>query len=300
MTSRVRVLATFPGKFGDLLWALPTVRAISRRVGEPVDLMIGRDFASIHSLLTQQSYIGQCWAQPEWRTEDTAPISPRVPTLRPEDQAPYDLTLHLGYRGWPDPDLMRHTLTTAQIEIDHAATNGDVFGVEMLQEDELALSEPWIVAPPAKGRARYRWSMVYGFTDEYFELKYGLVQLLERRSFPHRDRVLPSTSIGGNPRWRQEAGYVDSDWTESAQLVSRANVCLGDCSALHVLAVAVGTPAVLMEPATARHNPVFYPLGQTGPQVTLVRGGDGHPTFDARHVRDALEGLISRRLESST
>jgi hypothetical protein len=72
-------------------------------------------------------------------------------------------------------------------------------------------------------------------------------------------------------------------------------VFLGDCSAWHVLAMAMGIPVVLVEPLEARWNPIFYPLGMDGPQVTMVRGNDGNPTFDARHVADALTRALASR-----
>ena len=55
-----------------------------------------------------------------------------------------------------------------------------------------------------------------------------------------------------------------------------------------VLAVALGVPAVIVEPNPMRHNPIFWPLGMDGPQVTCVKGGDGKPTHDARHTADVL------------
>ncbi len=46
-------LCTFPGRYGDIIWALPTVRGISEVEG-PVDLLIAGEFASIVPLLEQQ------------------------------------------------------------------------------------------------------------------------------------------------------------------------------------------------------------------------------------------------------
>ena len=73
--------------------------------------------------------------------------------------------------------------------------------------------------------------------------------------------------------------------------MTNAQIVLGCCSALHVLAVALGKRCVSMEPAEARWNPIFYPLGTTG-RVKLVMGSDNRPTFDARAVRQAVEEAL--------
>jgi len=61
-----------------------------------------------------------------------------------------------------------------------------------------------------------------------------------------------------------------------------------------VLACAVGTPCIVMEPAEARWHPIFWPYGQDGPQVRLVRGGDGRGTVDARHCRELIQAALAQ------
>lgn len=289
------ILCTFPGKYGDLLWALPTIRAISRRVGAPVHLRIAANFASIVPLLQHQEYLASVKAYPDWSTEDTAPISPRIPPDRAHEAG--TLVIHLGYRGWPDPNVAQHTRETAILEINERCTTFFPGG-DVIVPRELALETPWIEAPRIQAQGFY-WPWQYGFTDEHFELKYGILRLLEgnwRSSILGRpNATLPPIGLGDNPRWRQEAGNPGGTWEEAADFLNHCGVFLSDCSALHVLAVAMGVPTVLVEPQEARWNPVFYPLGHDGPQVTLVKGVDGRPTFDVRHVRDTLTAAVDRR-----
>lgn len=280
------ILCTFPGKYGDLLWALPTIRAISRRIGEPVDLWVAQPFGSITPLLSQQPYLGMVVAIDDWEVQNTAPISPRAPRILDALPTRYDRVLNLGYRGWPLPTVVEHTWETAQME---------GFPLELA---ELCLTEPWITC--RKPLEPYFWPWMYGFTDEYFELKYGLVRLLEGEWKASilgglTARRMPPIYVGDNPRWRREAGEAGTSWIETVEMITHAGAFLSDCSALHVLAVACGVPVVLVEPQAMRHNPVFYPLGTTGPQVTLVTGGDGLPTFDARHVRETLTRVAAAR-----
>jgi hypothetical protein len=103
-------------------------------------------------------------------------------------------------------------------------------------------------------------------------------------------------SMCGTPgsRWQTEAWHGITSWETAAGLIASSQLFLGCCSALHVLACGLGVPVVLMEPNPHRHHVNFYPYGTEGPRVTLVRGNDGQPTFDARHVLDAVRAGLAR------
>lgn len=291
----MKILCTFPGKYGDLLWALPTIRAISRRAGEPVDLWVAKPFASITPLLSHQPYLGLVAAIDTWEVRDTAPMTPRAPAILDALPTRYDRILNLGYRDWPLPDVARHTWETACQELAPDA---------MLEA--LDLTTPWIVPAPGSPTGRTAW--LAAFTDEYFELKVGVWDLLtDPINFRHPD-VRPRyswegrNSIGGGPlsistgaRWTREAGHSGCEWVQGAAWMTRTGAVLADCSAWHVLAVAMGVPVVMMEPQPMRHNAIFYPVGAAGPQVYLVKGIDNQPTWDARHIGDALEQVLARR-----
>ena len=85
-----------------------------------------------------------------------------------------------------------------------------------------------------------------------------------------------------------------SNWVDAAAKIKKAKFFLGCCSALHVLACALGKSVVMVEPNAARHNPIFDPYGKTG-RVHLVCGNDGLPTHDSRHVREALLSTREQR-----
>lgn len=282
-----RFLCTFPGKSGDILWALPAIRARSRRIGAPVDLTIAAPFAALAPLIAQQPYIASCHADPYWEVQDTAPMTPRIPPRPPAPTAD-QRTLHLGYRGWPTRPLPFETLDGFNEARAHDGTSASI------TDDELDLGTPWIRLryPPTVGP-----ELVIAFTPEHFELKFGLTVLalgaLMRRRFGTTYTVL--TTPGS--RWTQEASHLGlhaEDWYGYASWLSHAKVALCCNSGAHVLAVAMGVPVVMMEPNPMRHHAIFYPLGQDGPQVTLVKGTDGLPTFDARHVTDALLAALER------
>jgi hypothetical protein len=266
----VSILCTMPGRSGDIIWALPTVRAISETYGESVDFVISQKYGSLTSLLERQAYLGKVTPLPAWDVRETAPMTPRTPPL---DAQEYDRVFHLGYEGWPTPTLPE--------DIYHRT----VFAVEADQHHlpGLDLTRPWITAPYSIEPS----DVCVGFTDEHFELKFGLLSLL-------RDRMgtRQLVNLSNSPRWNTEGRWtvLDASWETAAAWLGQTQVFVGCCSALHVLAVAMGTPVVCVEPNPQRHQPVFYPLGKEGP-VRLLLGGDGLPTVDARHLGDAVVAI---------
>ena len=294
----MRVLVTFPGKFGDLLWALPTLRALSRRLGHPIDLLTSREMASICPLLRMQAYLGNVIVDDTWIDADCAPVQRRMP---PGDSARgipgYDQVIHLGYPDWPNVGLPYYILKTANRALTDLRTPGVTVDQWIwLTPEELTLDDPWITLPQPPRWSGIPW--VHGFSDEHFELKFGLVYLLAYSAMhwkPRRAGQLPPMRIGSSPRWNAEGGETPNTWETTVELLQSTMVCVACNSGLHVLAVACGVPVVMMEPSEARWNPIFYPVGDTGPQVTLVRGNDGRPTFDARHVHAVLSDVLARR-----
>lgn len=250
-------LCTMPGRHGDILWSLLTARALAEQFGEPVDLAIAGKYGSISPLLQEQPYIRLVFTLDTWQIQETAPITPREAPLPPAMH--WDRIYHLGYESWPTPDLPRDVARRTGVEID--------------------LERPWISAVPIKE------SIVVGFSDEWFEMKVGLVELLTRG----RHHGLITAAKGS--RWDREYGAFIYSWVDMAEKIAGADLFLGCCSALHVLAVGLGKPCVIYEPNKDRHNSVFWPLGMDG-QVRIVRGGDGLPTIDARHTADTIAQML--------
>lgn len=275
----MRILASFPGKHGDLLWALPTVRAISRTYGAPIDLVVSPACGSLKGLIEQQDYISQVIVDETWVVQDTAPITPRIP---PPAAFLSDQLFHLGYEGWPSPDLARDIYRRAR----HTAADGEP-SVDLA---DLQLDQPWI-APPYPLPAT---DLVVGFTDEHFELKYGLYFLLFDRC--HGATAHPMVNISTSPRWKTEGGHPGFDWEGAASWIGASRLFVGCCSALHVLAVAMGKPVIVVEPNPHRHADVFYPMGKAG-AVQLLLGNDGQPTVDARHLKDAIAASWARQVD---
>jgi hypothetical protein len=270
------MLCTFPGRHGDLLWALPTLRALHDSGFGPVDLKIAGEFAGLVDLLERQPYLGHVYADPRWGMSQGW-----QPPVGDDWISPYEKVLHLGYQRWPERVLPEEPYLQAVKQLGHVI-------------EPLDLKTPWINVPPTVNGGLHGWDpLVVGFTEAWFELKYGIVCCLNKVDIPGLPRGHILAPVGS--RWETEADYEGSSWSQAAEAIKHATLFLGDCSALHVLAVAIGTPVVLVEPMEARHNPIFYPVGMHGPQVTMVIGLDGQPTFDARHTAETLKEVLCGR-----
>jgi len=139
----MKVLCSMPGKTGDILWSLPTCRAIADAAEEPVDLLLSHQYGnvSLRKLIEGAPYISQTYADPLWSVQDTAPLSPSRPRemIRPDSQgigpgAPYDKTIHLGYETWP------LSLLPADIYVRATASWGSPL-------PEIDLDTPWLLQP---------------------------------------------------------------------------------------------------------------------------------------------------------
>jgi hypothetical protein len=279
-----------PGKLGDQLWSLPTARALAAFAGEPVSFLVSPKYSSLIPLLQAQPYLGTVGICPTWEIHEggRSPMSPWSPFdddlhhLAFPDGATvdeYDHVVHLGYRDWPDRPLPY--CVEAQTRREYP---------ELAGFPPIDLASPWI-------RPTYHLApkdLAIGFSDEHFELKTGLYWLLVRRLVERRDPPLDYTLLSNSPRWNAEHGTPQCDWLAAAAWLQSASVFVGCNSGLHVLARAVGTPVIMLEPDAARHNAIFFPQGKTGGGVELVLGNDGQPTFDARHLMDAIEAALAK------
>lgn len=265
----MRVLCTHAGRHGDAIWALAATRAIAETLGEKVDFCISKKYGGLAPLIKQQEYIREAWAEDTWEVVESAPISPAEPMLH--ISAKYDKVIHLSFRGWP----MAATLAEGYWQ----GAREQVAGLHSLD-----LDRPWIAAPDMAERGS---DVAIGFSDNHFELKYGIVQLVTD-AFGEEDVSFGFLAAKGS-RWEKEAGWYARDWVRTADVLGKSKVFFGCNSALWVLANGLGVRTVIMEPMEDRWNPLFW---RDSPRNTLVLGGDGKPTFDSRHCVDALRSAL--------
>jgi len=98
-----RLLFTFPGKFGDIFWQLPVLRAV-QRLGYDVSLATMPRYNAAHPLLESQGIAALAVAG--WnQTDDRCGARPALP---PDVPPGYDAAISLAYGGQPDCPLAEH------------------------------------------------------------------------------------------------------------------------------------------------------------------------------------------------
>ena len=281
----MKILCTCPGRHGDILLAFPTLRALAERTNTAVALAVAPAYRGVCELALLQPYIAEAFAIPDWVIEEAAPITPYIPQTIPPG---YDLVFHLGYKGWP----------LQALAFEHYRLLLEQWPMRSGPMPTLDIVRPWLCRPypPILDRP---WVSL-GWSEEWLELKIGITVALAHRfpqvQFQWIRPWAPSRydEIGSTGQaLPKNVCIVHAGWAETARTIGRSRVFIGCNSAASHVATGLGVPVVMVEPAEARWHPIFYSYGAGGPQVTLVKGNDGRPTFDARHVGDALEKTLT-------
>lgn len=287
------ICCTMPGRYGDILWTLPTIRAISEAANEPVDLAVSAEYGREDFLvmLRGHSYVHDVYAVPNWHVVESAPMSPRTPP-GPRDLAGltdtwpmdnYDRIVHLGYQEWPDRSLPEYLYYQVQKEYPD------------LPLAPLDLDRPWLTPRVGPGTSRGPFLGVC-WTDEWAELKMGLTFSLSELL---KTRALRAMLIRPDGCRLAEWGWAlaevprlidaPSDWSEAVSILANCCCYLGCLGGLWVVANGLGLPTVVVEPHEHRHHPIFW---LDRPRNHMVIGNDGRPTFDGRHMRQVLEEVL--------
>lgn len=297
----MKVLCTMPGKFGDILWSLPTVRAIAEAAGEPVDFMISAAYGTLAPLLAHQPYLRNWIVNANWQVRDTAPMTPSRPPDCPVDPPidyAWDKTIHLGYERWPQSLLPTDIFLRATVQ----------WGSPL---PTLDLNAPWLEVPDrdhwsenetyTEFGAEHHPHVHVGWSEEHVELKAGLIYALSGRLPAHDIRVITHLGSRLATEWLshypgneasegfENLSWYSASWEMTAHALSNSKLFLGCLSAQWVLANALGIPTVIVEPNEARHNPIFF---YDHPRNTMLMGNDGKPTFDARHLVDTIRSKL--------
>lgn len=305
--TQMQVLCTMPGKYGDILWSLPTVRAIAQHIGRPVDLMVSSAYSNICPLIERQSYINRCVANLEWIERPDggpAPFTPYRPDrpaavdaadtkiFFPADNAgniigDYDRIIHLGYQRWPQNQLAYEIYLSAVGQWGFALT------------ESLELDVPWIAVSPAKNIPDTfagdtdppvpPLDVLVCWSEEWAELKAGVTGAVSYALHPAYSTTVVRPRHSRYYEWPMGLSLDDATWEQTATWMAKAPVVLTCLSSQWVLANALGRQVVVMEPSEARHNPIFF---YDAPRNHLVLGNDDKPTFDARAVVTAVKARL--------
>lgn len=230
----MKVLCTFSGKNGDILWSLPTARQISKQQGVPVDFAIMPYYKDLLPLIQYQSYIGKAFAVEDWYCQNSHyGDQPWSPPAHVGDG--YDIVIHLGYRSHPG-----------------GANNVDALIDFIAKQQCVCLDNPipFIETPEWEGPSHF----AYGFNFYGYDIKKGLIDTV-------------SKEVGGV--WI-DSGKLP--WLEAASCIKSATGFIGCRSSNNVLAHGVGQKHIfIIEPDDTRMNKIFgCPYGS--PEIHPPKG----------------------------
>lgn len=236
MTSRL--LATFSGKYGDILWSLPTVRALWQLHGEKLDFACMPGYRSLLPLIQAQPYVAEAFVLEDWQClHSNHGDQPWHPPMYIEQK--YERFWHLGYRGHPGMNgNPNHSL------MDYIA---DQQGMKFVEppvpfltsygdEEKVAIPLTSIhgAVPSADNPSPY---LTMGFNDQYVDLKAAFRnRLLE---------LLPEMTI---------IDVTQMTWLGAATIIKNSFGFVGCRSSLAVVAHGVGQKVITYEPHPARHQ----------------------------------------------
>lgn len=222
-----KVLCTFPGKFGDVLWSLPTVKAIADFMAqEKVDFGIMPAYRSLLPLLGMQKYIDKAFVIEDWEcTGSPFGDQPWLPQHVPQG---YDRVFHLGMRGHPGI---------------HCAPLPLIDFIAEQQGMRLVNPIPFIDVPAGFFRAgkdepEIDCHIAYAFSAGAAEAKAKFLDLVIGEA-------------GNNIAW---IDVTKEDWVSAAMLIKFAACFVGSRSSNNVIAHGVGQKNIFIyEPESSRH-----------------------------------------------
>lgn len=270
------IVVTQPGKLGDLIWSLATVKRLTE-IHETRAILITTTYCqNAVPFIKAQPYIKDVIVAGGWKiTGDCPGNQPWMPppstlmqrygewTFRP--QSPRE-TFHLGFPEWPSPTLLE----------DPARRHGVILGA----------SEPWLTLP---NRSDQTTGVSIAFTDEYAEAKAGITYALIKacRARNRKNRSL-NVLLNAGSRMASEFGFtfLPCDFLMAARSIAASKLWVGCKSVWRVVAYGLGIPTLVVEPSPPRWQSVFDP-----PPVKLWREHIYHG-FDAREVVARMDDMF--------
>lgn len=238
-----KFLATFPGKFGDILWSLATVKRLSEVTSTKMDFEIMPQYHSLLPLLQAQPYIDKASVVQDWTLMHSnygdQPWNPPQHTgfcITPGQggyrcKVGHEMCWHLGYRSHPGRMMGGQELQL----IDYIAWQQGI----MLTGNPL----PFLfVPPPYLGDKMPKNYIAIAFNEQYDGLKKQFATTLH-------------TMLNVNPPGVEFIDVTQKSWLVAAGLIQHAIGFVGCRSANYVIAHAVGQKNMFIyEPHPARNR----------------------------------------------
>jgi len=242
-----KYLCTFSGKFGDILWSLPTAKFISEKiVNSKVDFCVMPYYKNLLPLLAAQPYIEHAFVKEDWlRTHSNHGDQPWQPPdtikFKPYEPQEYERMWHLTYKGHPGitaPNMPLIEFVAYQQGICFNDWNPIPFIAPSEDVEELATPIHFSSGQLPDVILEKRL-VSYAFNDQYPEPKQ---KFFEKLWHVTREDGLEFFNVG-------ELG-----WREAAWIISKSIAYVGCRSADWVLAMGLGQETFTFEPHPSRHK----------------------------------------------
>lgn len=220
-----KMLVTFSGRYGDILWSLASVRQLAlQHAGTEIHFGYMPQYSSLQPLLEEQRYITKAFPIKDW-------LCTGSPFADQPWEAPvlegYDTVRHLTHRFHPSEHLVtatfRNTGLLAWVE-----------GMQPFIETQLVTNKLAVIA--------------IGFNEHYGEQKKEFLRQLTQWLW----HLCPVEALRPH--------LVDATklpWLDAARVIRAAKMFIGCRSSQAVLAHGVGQKCLIYEPAPER-RPVMF------------------------------------------
>jgi hypothetical protein len=205
-----------PGKIGDFLYILPTVKLICERDGAVADIYTSDMCKSTESLIIYQSYVNDFIIPQEY---EMVHFNQGVqPWQMPIDESKYDKVYQLGFEHFPHGPLHHYIAKSAGLDT--------VPDPQYEYPDKVFSTEPYVVIAHCGYHTSHNLRDAYRYFIEHCPLK-------TIQAGAARDGVIPA----------REHDQLGIDFLDLASLISKAKAYIGFYSGQ--LAVANGFPGLL-------------------------------------------------------
>jgi hypothetical protein len=262
-----KILCTFSGKYGDILWSLPTAKQLAALVGKgQVDFAVMPYYENLLPLLACQSYIDKAFVIRHWlRTHSNHGDQPWQPPCKTNSDGAIEVLASFGSRPPIEMDLNLKVIESAWLmQYDrafHLTYKGHpgITAPAMPLIDFIAwqhglrlpdrapfidvpdCSEQFSVIHLSSGRftdvVKEKRLITYSFNEQYDQMK--------KEFFQHLWAQL-----------KDEFEFFNTGsakWVEAAWAIKNSLTYVGCRSANWVLAIGLGQSTIVYEPHPARH-----------------------------------------------
>lgn len=228
----MKLLCTFSGQYGDILWSLPTVRALAKLYDAKAHFGTMKQFESIVPLLKAQDYIEDAFVINGW--EETGRPFGVQPWQPPINESEWGQVYHLTYHESPvgSSDCL------------------PVFIGKSAGVTDLRLNEPFITIPAMEKVIDFHNVKGNFATSKHY------VTLGFNQSFPHETDAFIQYLVDAHP----DLMFVDTTklpWLLAAAIMEASLGFIGCRSSNHVLAHGLGKKCIIYELQPWRNNSPF-------------------------------------------